>query len=143
VIKRQAWPTTEHYFQAAKFDPLYPDVRETVRNLPTARQAFEFVRRPENAGLVRKDWRQIKDAVMLKALRAKFSQIERLSKLLVDTGERPLVEHTASDSYWGDGGDGTGQNRLGTLLQQVRQELRDSAPPPPQQVVDRDSMEHQ
>jgi N-glycosidase YbiA len=33
-----------------------------------------------------------------------------------------LVEHTANDSYWGDGGDGSGRNRLGALLEQVRAE---------------------
>jgi predicted NAD-dependent protein-ADP-ribosyltransferase YbiA (DUF1768 family) len=35
-----------------------------------------------------------------------------------------LVEHTARDSYWGDGGDGSGRNRLGHLLMQLRAELR-------------------
>lgn len=31
------------------------------------------------------------------------------------------VEH---DSYWGDGGDGSGKNRLGVLLQKLREELK-------------------
>jgi predicted NAD-dependent protein-ADP-ribosyltransferase YbiA (DUF1768 family) len=46
--------------------------------------------------------------------------------MLVRTAERTLVEHTALDSYWGDGGDGTGKNRLGVLLMQVRSGLRDA-----------------
>ena len=33
-------------------------------------------------------------------------------------------EHTTNDSYWGDGGNGSGQNKLGHLLMQVRDELR-------------------
>ncbi len=37
-----------------------------------------------------------------------------------------LVEHTANDAYWGDGGDGNGKNRLGSLLMKVREELRAS-----------------
>ena len=41
-----------------------------------------------------------------------------------ETGTRELVEHTANDSYWGDGGDGTGQNKLGKLLMQVRDEVK-------------------
>ena len=28
------------------------------------------------------------------------------------------------DSYWGDGGDGSGQNRLGKLLMKLREDLR-------------------
>jgi hypothetical protein len=35
-------------------------------------------------------------------------------------GDALLVEHTASDSYWGDGGDGSGKNRLGHILMCVR-----------------------
>ncbi len=31
-----------------------------------------------------------------------------------------LVEHTKNDSYWGDGGDGSGRNQLGKLLVQLR-----------------------
>ena len=34
------------------------------------------------------------------------------------------VADTANDDYWGDGGDGSGKNRLGHLLMQVREELR-------------------
>jgi N-glycosidase YbiA len=30
------------------------------------------------------------------------------------------VEHTRNDAYWGDGGDGTGKNRLGQLLMELR-----------------------
>ena len=61
---------------------------------------------------------------MYVALYAKFTQHERLRWLLLDTGERKLIEHTSHDSYWGDGGDGSGQNKLGQLLMKVRDELR-------------------
>jgi predicted NAD-dependent protein-ADP-ribosyltransferase YbiA (DUF1768 family) len=44
--------------------------------------------------------------------------------LLLGTGEAELVEHTRNDNYWGDGGDGTGKNRLGQLLIELREELR-------------------
>jgi predicted NAD-dependent protein-ADP-ribosyltransferase YbiA (DUF1768 family) len=35
-----------------------------------------------------------------------------------------IVEHTENDRYWGDGGDGSGKNRLGQILMRVREELR-------------------
>ncbi len=34
------------------------------------------------------------------------------------------TEHTESDDYWGDGGDGRGRNRLGRILMEVREALR-------------------
>ena len=65
---------------------------------------------------------------MLVAVRAKFSQHAELTELLLGTGDAKLVEHTENDSYWGDGGDGRGRNRLGQILMQVREELRQKAP---------------
>lgn len=85
--------------------------------------AFKLARDPTYAAMRRADWADAKEAVMLTALRCKFSQHPDLRALLLSTGTRPLVEHTANDAYWGDGGDGSGQNRLGALLQHVRREL--------------------
>ena len=72
---------------------------------------------------VRKDWQATKEGAMLTALRAKFLEHPQLTRLLLDTGSRKLIEHTTNDSYWGDGGNGSGQNRLGILLMQVRDEI--------------------
>lgn len=59
---------------------------------------------------------------MLKALRLKFQRAE-LKAILLGTGERALVEASPFDHFWGAGQDGSGQNRLGRLLEQVRREL--------------------
>lgn len=61
---------------------------------------------------------------MYLGVKAKFSSYPLLTNLLLNTGDATLVEHTRNDSYWGDGGDGTGMNRLGKILMQVREELR-------------------
>jgi len=51
-----------------------------------------------------------------------------LREILLGTGDAKLVEHTENDSYWGDGGDGSGKNRLGILLMRLRDELRAEKP---------------
>jgi ribA/ribD-fused uncharacterized protein len=66
----------------------------------------------------------VKDDIMREALRAKFTQHEDLRKILLETGDARLVEHTTNDRYWGDGGDGSGLNMLGKLLMELREELR-------------------
>ncbi len=119
-LKQKSWPTTEHYFQAQKFAG-EPD-EEEVRLAKTAMIAARMGR--SRSRPFRRDWESVKDQVMLEALRAKFSQHEDLKQILLGTGDAKLVEHTANDSYWGDGGDGSGKNRLGQLLMQVRAELR-------------------
>lgn len=75
---------------------------------------------------LRQDWEEIKDEVMLQALRMKFSQNPEIAKELLATGDALLIEHTRNDDYWADGGDGFGKHKLGLLLMQVREELKNS-----------------
>jgi ribA/ribD-fused uncharacterized protein len=73
---------------------------------------------------MRPDWEAVKDDVMRSVVRAKFTQHPELKQTLLSTGSANIVEHTANDSYWGDGGDGSGRNMLGRILMEVREELR-------------------
>ena len=115
------WPTTEHYFQAQKF--IGTPYEEAIRKQFSARGAFDMSRNPAVFCWLRGDWEIVKNDIMLKCLRAKFTQHEILMQKLLATGDRKLIEHTTNDSYWGDGGDGSGLNVLGKLLMQVRKEL--------------------
>ena len=78
-------------------------------------------RKKENP--LRPDWEMIKDQVMYIAVKAKFTQHIELSNLLISTGNTYIVEHTQNDSYWADGGDGSGKNMLGIILMKIRDEL--------------------
>lgn len=117
------WPTSEHYFQAQKFAGTPHE--EELRQAKKAQLAADMGR--DRKRPLRRDWESVKDAVMLDALRAKFTQHEELRELLLGTGDARLIEHTRNDAYWADGGDGSGKNRLGQLLMQVRDELRAAA----------------
>ena len=122
LIDGKLWPTTEHYFQAQKF--VGTPYLEKIRKLPWPRDAFQLSRDAQVSRWRRADWESVKDEIMLKALRVKFSDSVHLRDMLRGTGEKELVEHTSNDSYWGDGGNGTGQNKLGQLLMKVRRELK-------------------
>lgn len=113
------WPTSEHYFQAQKF--VGTPHAEEVRTQPTPMLAARMGRRRDLP--LRPDWETVKDAVMMMALRAKFTQHPELKSLLLGTADEELVEHTANDRYWADGGDGSGRNRLGELLMELRTAL--------------------
>ncbi len=112
------WPTSEHYFQAQKFrgQPFAEVIRDTVSPMKAAQLARQ------QPGL-RSDWEAVRDDVMRVALRAKFTQHQTLRSLLLGTKDALLVEHTVNDSYWGDGGNGTGKNMLGQLLMELRAQL--------------------
>ena len=114
------WPTAEHYYQAQKFPE--PNRQAAVREAATPGAAKKLGR--AGSADLRSDWDTARDGVMLVVLRAKFTQHRDLRALLLATGDALLVEHTHRDHYGADGGDGSGQNRLGMLLMQVREELR-------------------
>lgn len=119
-LDKKWWSTSEHYFQAKKFKE--PEYQEEVRKAKTPMIAARLGRSRKRP--LRRDWESIKVQVMRKAVLAKFTQHLELQTLLLFTGEAKLVEHTANDSYWGDGGDGSGKNMLGQILMEVRTQLR-------------------
>jgi ribA/ribD-fused uncharacterized protein len=119
-IGGKTWPTSEHYFQAQKFAGT--EYEDEVRKAPTAMTAARMGRSRQRP--LRSDWDSVKDQIMLEAVRAKFTQHDGLKAILLGTGDARIVEHTTNDAYWGDGGDGSGENRLGQILMQVREELR-------------------
>lgn len=122
-IKNRIWPTTEHYFQAQKFAGTSheEEIRQITSPMIAARMGRD--RKP-----LRIDWETAKDDVMREALHAKFTQHGKRRELLLSTGAAPLIEHTKNDRYWADGGDGTGRNRLGELLVELRARLREEKP---------------
>lgn len=120
------WPTVEHYFQAQKFDDL--DYREQIRRASRPKEA-------KTLGMTRKlplraDWEEVKDGIMLDAVRTKFQTHGKLARLLLSTGDRMIVEHAPMDAYWGCGPDGNGLNKLGKILMSIREELQGESSSP-------------
>ncbi len=120
IIGGKKWPTTEHYFQAMKFDSRadQDEIRKAKTPMLAARKGRDRKRK------LKRSWESIKVNVMREALLAKFTQHSDLQDMLIDTGDAKIVEHTENDSYWGDGGNGSGKNMLGRLLMEVRTQLK-------------------
>ena len=114
------WMTSEHYFQAQKFHNT--KYEEMVRLLDNPMKAAEMGR-DRNLPL-RKDWEEVKDDVMEKAVLEKFKQNKEIREVLLSTDKESIVEKTTDDYYWGCGKDGSGQNKLGKILMRVREKLR-------------------
>ncbi len=113
------WLTSEHYFQAQKFAGT--EYEEIIRLLDNPMKAAEMGRNRDLP--LRKDWEQVKDDIMRKAVFAKFSQNEDIKKILLSTEKEELVENTSNDYYWGCGKEGNGKNMLGKILMEVREKL--------------------
>lgn len=114
------WPTTEHYFQAQKYvgTDRYMEIAEAA----TPRIAADLGR--DRSLPLRPDWEEIKDEMMLTALRAKAHQHPEIRNLLLSTGSHTtIIEDSPIDYYWGCGADGSGKNMLGKLWMKLREEL--------------------
>lgn len=115
------WPSAEHAYQAAKTR----DKREmkAILDASTPGRAKRLGRK----ATMRDGWDEgLKEKAMLSVLRAKF-RVPSLRRKLLATGDANLVEvNHWGDTYWGVC-DGNGLNRLGNLLMQVRDEMRDES----------------
>jgi len=120
-LKDRIWATSEHYFQAQKFagTKYESKIRKSKGPGLAAREGRD------RSKPLRRDWESVKDSIMYDAVLNKFSIHPRLKKILLDTGDAILVEHTERDSYWGDGGNGSGRNQLGKTLMKVREVLQE------------------
>jgi ribA/ribD-fused uncharacterized protein len=124
LLDDKRWPTSEHYFQAQKFENA--EYKEAIRKADTPMIAARLGR--DRKQELRKDWKSAKVGVMRNAIFAKFTQHEELKKLLISTGNAKIIEHTQNDDYWADGGDGSGKNMLGKLLMELRETLIADSP---------------
>lgn len=119
TIGNKSYPTSEHYYQSMKFEGT--PLAERIRLANSPRDAWNVAN--QNRQFQHQSFNNKSLDVMRTALRAKFTQHPNLRQLLKGTGSAQLVEHTANDSFWGDGGNGTGQNNLGKLLMELRSQL--------------------
>lgn len=117
ILHDKQWATVEHYFQAAKFFQTEPKLAEEIRNSKTPAEAKKLGWKSRN---ISKDWDRVRDFYMKAALDAKFKQNKELKRILISTGYARLHEDSPRDFYWGV----KGKDRLGQLLMQVRDEVR-------------------
>lgn len=111
----QEWPSSEHAYQAAKTDD--PDRAEEIRLARTPAKSRDLGQAfPRIENLVE---------VMTEIVTAKFTN-PALQTMLLETGDRKLIEDAPWDEFWGWGKNQDGQNHLGKLLMQLREDLRSS-----------------
>lgn len=133
-------PSAEALYQSCRF-PHAPQIQQKIIDQKSPMTA-KMVSKPHRH-VTRPDWMQIRVRVMRWVLRVKLAEHwSRFGDLLFQTDDRPIVEDSRKDPFWGAlrEADDTlvGMNVLGRLLMELREELkghnRDAlgtvAPPP-------------
>ncbi len=112
------WITSEHYFQAQKFLDTDIDWFHKIREVKTPKDAAKMGRSRQHT--LSLDWEQVKDEIMYQAVLCKFTTHQNIQDILISTKNQLIVENPPIDYYWGCGQDGSGKNKLGKILMEVR-----------------------
>jgi type I restriction enzyme, S subunit len=122
--------TSEALYQACRF-PHLPDVQRLIiveASPMTAKMKSKPYRKDS-----RPDWDRVRVKIMRWCLRVKLAQNwSDFSRLLLSTGDRPIVEESRKDDFWGAkvvSGDThtlVGTNALGRLLMEIREQVKHS-----------------
>lgn len=118
--------TSEALYQACRF-PHLPDVQQLIMNERSPMTA-KMVGKPHRSQS-REDFEDVKINIMRWCLRVKLAQnFVTFSKLLMSTQNKPIVEDSHKDTFWGAVRDKKdenilrGVNALGRLLMELRQQ---------------------
>ena len=114
--------TVEHYYQAMKF--YASDKRfDTILKLKNPDDARLLTKTPEYKINRRKDFDKNKFKIMEEGLWAKFTQNTDAAELLKSTGNAMLIK-SCPICYKCGFGEGSGMNRIGNVLMQIRSEIQ-------------------
>lgn len=117
------YPSSEHAFVAAKSTDMRD--REYIATITTAGKAKQYGRRLT----LRDGWNDIRVDIMTDIVRIKFDSNVDLQELLLSTGDKQLIEGNYwGDTFWGQCPVGTGENNLGKILMEIRNEKLHSVP---------------
>lgn len=113
--------SAEALYQACRF-PHLPDIQRMI--LAEASPMTAKMRSKPFRGDSRSDWDVVRIPIMKWCLRVKLANNwSKFSTLLMRTGDRPIVEDSRKDDFWGakpDADSLSGRNVLGRLLMELR-----------------------
>jgi ribA/ribD-fused uncharacterized protein len=123
--------SSEALFQACRF-PHHPDIQREIIAAPHAMVAKMKAKKDcRRERFTRPDWDDVRVEVMRWCLAIKLAcHPQTFAALLLSTGNRPIVERSRRDDFWGAKLVGhvlVGRDVLGQLLMALRAELRQTA----------------
>jgi N-glycosidase YbiA len=116
--------TSEHLYQWLKLGDGTPETPQQYKirmesNPKLAKDIANF-----NPNEFRPNWHEIKVGFMKKVLLLKCDQHPAIAGMLRSTGDAEIIEVSVHDKVWGQTPEGVGQNLLGKLWMQIREEIK-------------------
>jgi ribA/ribD-fused uncharacterized protein len=128
------FPTVEHYFQWSKAKMFGDaDIETKILKTQSPKSAKAYGKKVKSFDTTA--WNEKRDSIMMTAVKAKLMQHPDILKALRETGTRPLAEADPRSKYWGIGTSAEtskakdpakwpGKNKMGTILTELREELK-------------------
>lgn len=116
------FPTSEHAYQSMQFIKTSKEIFEKIKNSKSAHDAQKMAF--ENKDKADPEWDKKKKEIMKSILRSKINQHPYVLKKLLQTGDRKIIEDSWRDPIWGWGEAKCGQNLLGQIWMELREEYR-------------------
>lgn len=116
------YSSSEEAYQTLGFLENAPEIAEQIKKSHSAHEAQKIAY--ANRDKRRKDWDDIKLNVMKKILQCKLEQNPYVLKKLLETKDYIIVEDSPKDNYWGWGQERDGDNHLGKLWMELREEYK-------------------
>lgn len=117
TIWGKCFNTAEHAFQWKKFSETEPSIADAIFKAGSPWQVKKISRTSENR---LQDWNKLKVQFMQEIIAAKVLQHEDVKNMLLATRGKRIIENSPTDSFWGVGLDGKGQNMMGKILMEIR-----------------------
>ncbi|MES3004961.1 MAG: NADAR family protein [Patescibacteria group bacterium] len=118
--KGKTYMTSEHVYHSEKFDN--ENIKEEIRDTKSAHDAMLVARLHKDKQV--SNWDEIKLNVMKSILIQKVLQHPYVKEKLLESGGKELVEDSWRDDFWGWGPNKNGQNHLGKIWMEVRDEFK-------------------
>lgn len=124
----QLYPTTEHAYQCQR----YTDekiVKEIICQ-PSPVLAWQASCKYKHLQISEFKDPDHKLKVMKNIMRLKAEQHADVRQALIDSENQEIVKHIVTgppgDGFWDDGEDGKGENRMGKMWMEIREEIKNS-----------------
>ncbi|MFA6322332.1 MAG: NADAR family protein [Candidatus Buchananbacteria bacterium] len=118
------YPTVEHAYQCQRYNN--SEIINEIKSATSPLKAWQVSSKYKNQEI--SDFQQKKVEIMKSLMRLKALQHEEVKKALLDSGEAKIVKHIYTfppgDGFWDDGQSGEGQNIMGQIWMELREELK-------------------
>ncbi len=127
-LEGQVYPTVEHAYQCQRYTD--QKIIDEIRMARSPVLAWQVSSKYKHLQISEFKESNYKRAMMKKLMKLRALQHEEVRKALLDSGEQKIVKHILTyppgDGFWDDGEDGKGQNEMGKIWMEIREELKNT-----------------